>query len=150
MLASRRQRRLDVGAARQRRDRPIAERRQARRGIGEARGGERVSGTQEFGEEGAVEAVAGAGRIDGFHRAGGNSFARLRRRDDRARLAALQGDDAGAEPQVEIDDRVGFGERGQRQRVVQPRQRDVEERIASWMIARARRSGQSFSRRFGS
>ena len=63
-FSSPRHRRLDLGPARQRRDGAVAQRRQRRGDVGEARGGERVGGADEFGEKGAVEAVAGAGRVD--------------------------------------------------------------------------------------
>ena len=74
---SRRHRRFDVGSSRQRRDSAVAQGRERRGHIGEARRGERIADAGIFCQEGAVEAVARAGRVDRLDRVRIDPFAFL-------------------------------------------------------------------------
>ena len=78
--------------------------------------------------------------------------ARAARRSPRApRLAELHHDQPRAEPEIEVGDCVRVG-RGRQSSCAssRPGRAMSDDRIASWMTARARLSGQSFRRRFGS
>ena len=114
---------------RQRIDRAVAGGRQRRCRVGVARGGEGIVAGDNARREGAVEAVAGAGRVDGVDPVTGDVLARVCRSRPSTPSApifsATSGAPAGVAP---VENRVRFARAGEQRRFVEARQEPIAER----------------------